>query len=84
MKVTSRSEHSELGVVVCTFNPSTWETEAGGSEFEASLVYIESPGQAGHTEKSFLEKTKKQRNKKTKPKQTKMLNRLVILAIKAI
>jgi len=26
-------------VVVHAFNPSTWETEAGDSEFEASLVY---------------------------------------------
>ena len=32
----------ELGVVVHAFNPSTWETEAGGSlELEVSLVYIE-------------------------------------------
>ena len=26
-------------MVAHTFNPSTWEAEAGGSEFEASLVY---------------------------------------------
>jgi hypothetical protein len=26
-------------MVVNIFNPSTWEAEAGGSEFEASLVY---------------------------------------------
>jgi hypothetical protein len=26
-------------VVVHTFNPSSWEAEAGISEFEASLVY---------------------------------------------
>ena len=26
-------------VVAQTFNPSTWEAEAGGSEFKASLVY---------------------------------------------
>jgi hypothetical protein len=33
-----------------TFNPSTWEAEAGGwriSEFKASLVYRMSPGQTG-------------------------------------
>ena len=27
------------GIVVHTFNPSTWEAEAG-REFEASLVYV--------------------------------------------
>jgi hypothetical protein len=33
------------GIVVHTFNPSTWEAEAGGyCEFEASLVYKLSPG----------------------------------------
>lgn len=31
-----------LGMVAHAFNPSTWETEAGGSpELEVSLVYIE-------------------------------------------
>ena len=28
-----------LGMVAHAFNPSNWEAETGGSEFEASLVY---------------------------------------------
>ena len=28
-----------LGIVLHTFSPSTWEAEAGGSLFKASLVY---------------------------------------------
>jgi hypothetical protein len=39
---------SWLDMVVHTFNPSTWEAEAGQiSEFEASLIYKVSPGQLG-------------------------------------
>ena len=30
-------------MVTHAFNPSTWEAEAGGFEFETSLVYIVSP-----------------------------------------
>lgn len=29
----------EAGVVAHTWNPGAWEAEAGGTEFEASLVY---------------------------------------------
>jgi hypothetical protein len=45
-------------VVAHTFNPSTQEAEAGGSEFGANLVY----GVSSRTEKPYLGKTK------TKPK----------------
>ena len=31
-----------LGMMMSTFNLRTWEAEADGSKFEASLVYIES------------------------------------------
>jgi hypothetical protein len=31
---------NSLGVVVYNCNPSTWETKARGSEFQASLRYI--------------------------------------------
>lgn len=30
-------------MMVCAFNPSAWETEAGESEFKASPVHIMSP-----------------------------------------
>ena len=33
-------------MVVHTFNPSTWEAETGGSEFETSLVYRNLPASA--------------------------------------
>jgi hypothetical protein len=48
-------------LVAHTFNPSTWEAEAGGFlEFEASLVYIQREFQdsQGYTEKPCLEKPK--------------------------
>jgi len=42
-------------VVVHTFNPSTWEAEAGGSlELEASLVYSEFQVSQRYTEKPCL------------------------------
>jgi hypothetical protein len=47
-------------VVVHTFNPSTWEAEAGGSlEFEASLVYRVSSRTARATQKNPVSKKKK-------------------------
>jgi hypothetical protein len=56
------------GVVAHAFNPSTQETEAGGSlEFEASLVYKVSSRTARaiqNTEKPCLEKLKKKKKKK--------------------
>jgi hypothetical protein len=41
-------------------NPSTWEAEAGGFEFEASLIGLQSEFQdsQGYTEKPCLEKKK--------------------------
>jgi hypothetical protein len=58
-------------VVAHTFNPSTWEAEAGGflssrpawstSEFQDSQ---------GYSEKSCLEKTKKKKKQKNKKKKT--------------
>jgi hypothetical protein len=38
VKVAIKNNFSRA-VVAHGFNPSTWEAEAGGSEFEASLVY---------------------------------------------
>jgi hypothetical protein len=36
----SIKHHFNPGVVTHTFNPSSWETVAGGSEFDANHVYI--------------------------------------------
>ena len=43
-------------MVAHTFNPSTWEAEAGRSEFEASLVYRVSSRTAKATGKPCQEK----------------------------
>jgi hypothetical protein len=40
------------------FDPSTWEAEAGGFEFEANLVY-KIPGQPGLHRETLSRKTKK-------------------------
>jgi hypothetical protein len=54
-------------MVAHTFNPSTWETEAGGFlSFEASLVYKVSSRTARATEKPSLEKPKNKQNKSHK------------------
>ena len=64
-------------VVAHAFNPSTWEAEAGGSEFEASLVYRVSSRtarviQRNPVSKKTKTKTKKQtKQNKTKTKQNK-------------
>jgi hypothetical protein len=42
-----------------TFNPSTWEAEAGGSEFKASLVYRASSRIPRATQRSPIFKKKK-------------------------
>jgi hypothetical protein len=54
-------------VVAHTFNPSTWEAEAGGFlEFEASLVYKVSSRTARATQRNHVwKKTKTKTNKKT-------------------
>ena len=50
--------HFEGAVVAHTFNPSTWEAEAGGSlEFEARLVYRVSSRTAGGTWRNPISKT---------------------------
>jgi hypothetical protein len=49
-------------MVAHTFNPSTWEAEAGRFlEFEASLVYRVSSRTARAAEKPCLEKPKKKK-----------------------
>jgi hypothetical protein len=62
---------------VHTFNPSTWEAEAGGwiSKFEASLVYRVSSRTARATQRNPVSKTNKQTNKQTNKKQNKNRNR---------
>jgi hypothetical protein len=54
-------------VVAHAFNPSTWEAEAGRSEFEDSLVYRVSSRTARAIQRNpVLKKTKKQKQNKTK------------------
>lgn len=62
------SQKQEMARVAHVFNPSNWETEAGGSEFKASLGYrvrknSMTARNPGYTKKSCLkkkiEKTKK-------------------------
>jgi hypothetical protein len=50
--------------MVRNFNPSTQEAEAGGSEFEASLVYRVSSRTARATEKPCLKKKKSKRKER--------------------
>jgi hypothetical protein len=47
------------GLTANSFNPSTWEAEAGRSEFEASLVYRMSSKIARATQKNFVLKNKR-------------------------
>jgi hypothetical protein len=55
-------------VVAQAFNPSTREAEAGGFEFEASLVYkVEFQDSQDYTEKPCLEKPKRKKKKKETP-----------------
>jgi hypothetical protein len=52
------------GVVAHTFNPSTWEAEAGGSlEFEASLVYKVSSRTARAIQRNPVSKKTKKKKK---------------------
>ena len=54
-------------MVAHTFNPSTWEAEAGGSlEFKASLVYRVSCRAARTTQRNPVSKNKKQKQKQNK------------------
>jgi hypothetical protein len=55
-----------------TFNPNTWEAQAGGSLFKASLVYRVNSRTARATQRNPVSKKKKnKKNKKTKTKQNK-------------
>jgi hypothetical protein len=45
-------------IVVDTFNPSTWGTEARGSEFEFSLVYRVSSRAAQTSQRNLVSKIK--------------------------
>jgi hypothetical protein len=56
-----------LGVVAHTFNPSTWEAEAGGLLSSRSAWSIEwVPGQSSYTEKPCLKKPKPKTKTTTK------------------
>jgi hypothetical protein len=44
------SHLSSPRMVHTSFNTRMWEADVGNSEFKASLVYMESPEQAGHKE----------------------------------
>jgi hypothetical protein len=56
-------------VVAHACNPSIWEAEAGGFEFEASLVYRVSSRTARATQRNPVSKNKtKQKTKKHPPK----------------
>jgi hypothetical protein len=62
-----KNESSSLGIVAHTFNPSTWEAEAGeslSSEFEASLVYRVSYRTARAIQRNPVSKTNKQTQKR--------------------
>jgi hypothetical protein len=63
--------------VAHTFNPSTWEAEAGGFfEFKANLVYRVSFGAARATQRNPVLKkqtNKQNKNKKREPPQSSVL-----------
>jgi hypothetical protein len=50
--------------MVHTFNPSTWESEAGKFEFKARLVYRVSSRTARATQKNPVSKNQKKKTKK--------------------
>jgi hypothetical protein len=69
--VCVRNQKCKPGVVAHTFNPSTWEAEAGGSlEFEASLVYKVSSRTARAIQRNPV--SKKQQQQKNVNKHTHM------------
>jgi hypothetical protein len=58
------------------FNPSSWEAEAGGSEFEASLVYKVTSRTVKPTQRNPVSKNKKiQKQNKQKNKTNKQTNK---------
>jgi hypothetical protein len=55
-----QGEKKSRAVVAHTFNPSTWEAEAGGFLSSRPAWSTEwAPGQQGYTQKPCLKKTKK-------------------------
>jgi hypothetical protein len=61
-------------VVAHTFNPSTWEAEAGGFEFEASLVYKVSSRTARVTQRNPVSKKQTKKKDHVSKQTTKQLN----------
>ena len=55
-------------MVVHAFNPSTWEAEASGFEFEASLVYGVSSRTARATQRNCLEKKRERKRERERKK----------------
>jgi hypothetical protein len=64
-----KNKEVSWAVVVCTFNPSTWEAEAGRFEFEASLVYRVSSRTARAIQRNPVSKQNKQNKTKQNKKQ---------------
>jgi hypothetical protein len=58
-----KKKKKEPGMVGHAFNPSTREAEAGGFEFEGSLVYRVSSRTATATQRNPVWKTKKKKRK---------------------
>jgi hypothetical protein len=69
---------SSWAVVVHTFNPSTWEAEAGGFLVQGqSGLQSEFQDSQGYTEKHCLEKTTAKQKTKQTNKQTKNNDRIL-------
>ena len=61
-------QEKSWAVVVHAFNPSTWEAEASGFEFEASLVYRVSSRTARATQRNCLEKKRERKRERERKK----------------
>jgi hypothetical protein len=70
-KYRSNRKKERPGIVVHTFNPSTWESEAEGSEFKASLVCRVSSRTARTTQRNLVLKNeiKKEERRKERRKE---------------
>ena len=64
----SQKQTTSWAVVVHAFNPSTWEAEASGFEFEASLVYKVSSRTARATQRNCLEKKRERKRERERKK----------------
>jgi hypothetical protein len=60
--------------VAHAFNPSTWEAQAGGFEFKASLIYKVSSRTARAIQRNPISKKKKQKQKQKKTKKECLTN----------